>query len=473
MVSTKLVASLLGPSGVGLVGLYQSATGLVGTISSLGIGGSAVREVAEAHSSANPVRVARTVKVLRRACWVTGLLGWLFTVVLAWPLSVWTFGTSERAVPIALLGATLLFSSISSGQIALVQGTRRIGDLARLQLLPSIPSAALSVGLYSWLGERGIVPALILVSVVNLGFSWWIVRRVPLVAAPITWGESIRESGRLVSLGVAFVWSGLLGTGVALATRSWIVRDLGIDANGIYQAAWGLSGVFAGFILQAMGADFYPRLTAVAHDNTALNRMVNEQTEIGILLALPGLLATLVFAPWAILIFYTSKFVAAGGLLPWFVLGIFGRVVSWPMGYIQLVKGASRTWVVLETIFAALMLLLTWVGLRYWQLPGVSVAFALLYGMLVVGNRWIAGRLSGFMWLGTVRRLLLQSAAAISAALAISKLLPPLLAGVSGGLLLIASSYLCLLRIITLLGPNHRISKLVANIYIGRMTNRI
>ena len=74
MASTKLIASLLGPSGVGLVALYTSATGLVGTVSSLGIGGSAVREVAEAHSSGNPGRVARTVKVLRRACWATGLL---------------------------------------------------------------------------------------------------------------------------------------------------------------------------------------------------------------------------------------------------------------------------------------------------------------------------------------------------------------------------------------------------------------
>ena len=462
MLQTKLVAVLLGPSGVGLVGLYQSATGLVGAVTSLGIGGSAVREVAEAYGTGNPERVARTVKVLRRACWATGLLGWLLTVVLAWPLSVWTFGTPERAVPIALLGATLLLASIASGQMALVQGVRRIGDLARLQLLPAIPSVVITVGLYAWLGERGIVPVMIILGVVNLGFSWWIARRVPLTAVSSTWRESLRESGRLVSLGMAFMWSGLLVAGVGFATRAWIVRDFGTEANGIYQAAWGISGVFAGFILQAMGADFYPRLTAVAKDNAEVNRLVNEQTEVGILLALPGLLATLAFAPWVIRLFYTAKFLQAGDLLPWFVLGIFGRVVSWPLGFIMLAKGASRTFALTESLFGALLLLLTWLGLRWWQVHGTAIAFALLYGLHVVGMRWVAGWLSGFRWSNPVRRLLLQSAAVVIAAFAVAKLLPGLAAAVCGGLLVVAASYLCMLRLTARLGTSHRISRLVA-----------
>lgn len=461
MASTKLIAGLLGPSGVGLVALYTSATGLVGTVSSLGIASSAVREVAEAHGSGDPERVARAVKVLRRACWATGLLGWLLTVVLAWPLSVWTFGTPERAVPIALLGVTLLLASISSGQMALVQGVRRIGDLAWLQVLPAIPGVVISVGFYAWLGERGIVPVMIILGVVNLGFSWWIARRIPLVPVSLTWRESFRESGRLVWLGMAFMWSGLLVAVGGFATRAWIVRDFGTEANGLYQAAWGISGVFAGFILQAMGADFYPRLTAVAKDNAEVNRLVNEQTEVGILLALPGLLATLVFAPWAIWIFYTAKFVAAGALLPWFVLGIFGRVVSWPLGFIILAKGDARMFAAVETFFGGLMLLLTWLGLRWWQVTGTAMAFAVLYGLHVVGMRWVAGWLSGFRWSSPVRRLLLQSAAAVLAAFGIAKLLPPVIAAVSGGLLVLAACYLCLLRLTMRLGPGHRISRLV------------
>ena len=66
MVRIKLVAVLLGPSGVGLVGLYVTATGLMGTIAGLGLDTSGVREVAHAFGSGDAERVARTVKTLRR-----------------------------------------------------------------------------------------------------------------------------------------------------------------------------------------------------------------------------------------------------------------------------------------------------------------------------------------------------------------------------------------------------------------------
>jgi len=74
MARTKLVAVLLGPSGVGLVGLYMSATDMVGTFAKLGVNESGVREVAEAHAGKNPEQVARTIKTLRRLSWANAAL---------------------------------------------------------------------------------------------------------------------------------------------------------------------------------------------------------------------------------------------------------------------------------------------------------------------------------------------------------------------------------------------------------------
>jgi antigen flippase len=108
-------------------------------------------------------------------------------------------------------------------------------------------------------------------------------------------------------------------------------------------------------------------------------RAVNEQTEIGILLALPGLLATLAFGPWILELFYSKKFLPAAELMPWFILGVFGRVVSWPLGFIQLAKGASRVFMLTETTTIALWLVwfLCWCLLLVWL--GAAYAFALVY----------------------------------------------------------------------------------------------
>lgn len=469
MVRTKVVAVLLGPSGVGLVGLYISATSLVGVITGLGIGTSGVREVAEAHASGDAARVARTVHTLRRACWVSGLFGWFLTIALAYPLSVWTFGSGERAVAVALLGVTLLLSSVAGGQTALLQGARRIGDLARLNVISVLVGTITAVAIYAWLGERGIVPVLIATALVNVGFSWWFARCVPITPVAMAWAETWQHSKRLIRLGLAFMWGALLTAAVTLAIQSLIVRNLGLDANGVYQAAWAISGMFAGFILGAMATDFYPRLTAVAHDHEQVNRLINEQTEIGILLALPGLLGTLAFAPWIMRIFYTAKFLPGAELLPWFVLGIFGQVISWPMGFAVVAQGAAGWYVAIETSANILRFVLSLVLLQWLGLWGTALAIPLLYVFVTALVYWVCRRLTGFRWAAASLKLLATSAALVLAGFAAQKWLPGYFGIAAGGVLTAVACVFTLRGIATRLGKDHRIIQIACRFPGGRI----
>ena len=150
----KLVAMLLGPTGIGLVGLYTSAIGLVGTVSGLGVGSSAVREIVRAYGQSDPQEAARTIIILRRVCWATGFFGWMLAVVFREPISLAMSGSSEHAGAIAVLGATLLFGAVSGGQLALLQGLRRIGDLARAEVTGAALGSVVSVAIYFVLGRR-------------------------------------------------------------------------------------------------------------------------------------------------------------------------------------------------------------------------------------------------------------------------------------------------------------------------------
>jgi len=464
MVRTKLVAVLLGPSGVGLLGLYLSATGLIATLSGLGIGTSGVREIAEAHSSEDPEKMAHTLKTLRRACWATGIIGWILTVVFSYPLSVWAFNSPKYAWAIALLGMTTLIGSISAGQAALIQGTRRIGDLARLNVISVIAGTIVAVALYWWLGEKGIVPVLISTASINLGFTWWYANKVQVQPVAQSLAKTWQNSKRLLWLGLAFMWSGLLTGVVGLAIRAIIARDFGLDANGLYQAAWSISGMFAGFILGAMGTDFYPRLTAVADDHPAMVRLVNEQTEIGILLAIPGLVGTLIFAPWVMKVFYSSQFIQGADLLPWFVLGIFGRVVSWPMGYIMLALGVGKWFAFSETLFCLFQLVLTFWLAKALGLWGVALAFSVLYFFYIIVIFFISRKLIHFYFSPNLVRILFQTTIIVGAAFCVRRTLSELAVLGIGSLLTIFSGVYTLRGLASRLGANHRVVQFVSRI---------
>ena len=76
-----------------------------------------------------------------------------------------------------------------------------------------------------------------------------------------------------------------------------------LSAVGIYQSTGLLCSIYVGVVLESMGANFYPGLTTAAHDNSEVNRAANEQIEIGLLLASPGVPATQAFVPLVIHLF--------------------------------------------------------------------------------------------------------------------------------------------------------------------------
>jgi PST family polysaccharide transporter len=192
--------------------------------------------------------------------------------------------------------------------------------------------------------------------------------------------------------------SGFLMMGAAYAVRLIVLREISFEAAGLYQSAWTLGGLYVGLILQAMGADFYPRLTSVAKDNAACTRMVNEQARVSLLLAGPGVLATLTFAPAVIVLFYSVEFHAAVGILRWLCLGMTLRVITWPMGCMIVAKGRANLIVWTELAWTVVNVGLSWICVKAFGLNGAGIAFFgsyVFHGFMIYP---IVRRLSGFRW---------------------------------------------------------------------------
>ncbi len=398
MVRTKFVAILLGPTGIGLIGVYTAITGMVSNISSMGMNSSGVRKIAEAHGTGDQDRIARTVITLRRTVWLTGLLGMVTIILGSSFFSHSSFGNYDHALPIALLGITILLGNIAIGQSCILQGTRQISDLAKVSIIGALNGTAISIPCFYFWGLKGILPSLIMTSVATLATSWWFARRVAVMPVTMPWRESRADAAQLLHFGIPLMLAGLMTTLSAYFINIILVRQVGLDGVGIWQAAYSLSGVLVNFVLGAMGTDYYPRLTAMADDNMRVNEEVNAQTEIALLLAVPGLAATIIFAPLAIAIFYSGKFDAAVDILRWSVYGIFGRVISWPLGFVLLAKGKGKTFFFTETLSNLFYVFAIWFCTHLWGLPGTGIAFLLLYVIVTIMVYAVVFKISGTTW---------------------------------------------------------------------------
>lgn len=459
IIQTKCVALFLGPAGVGLIGAYQSIVQLSTQLSGLGINQSGVRDVAVAAGADDRQKLARTVLILRRICLVTGVVGAIILACLSLPICRLTFSSSEHVFEVALLAIVVFFTLVAQGQMAIIQGMRRITDLVRVQIIVSIIGVLTSIPLYIFLGQRGIVPSLLVVGFINLCVTWKFSRVVDIDSADLSWREIFSGAESLVALGVAFMLGGLVSLLTIYATRVLVIRVLGIDALGLYEAAFAISGYLLNFVLGAMGADFYPRLASVEHDHKQMTQLVNEQTEIGLLLATPALLAMLGMAPFVINILYTIDFYPASILLRWFSLGCFLQVISWPMGFVILAKGDKKWFVFSQAIFCALNLSFIFVGLQFWGLNGVAIAFCLTYFLHVIGIRLIAGHLIEFTWTVNAKKMILVQLTSAVLIFLISLHLTDVRAGALGGFAALLMSIYCLAQLADRLGDAHGLSK--------------
>ena len=384
IIRSKVIAVLLGPAGMGIAGLLSSTTGLVQGLTNFGLGTSAVRDISAANESGDDRRIGKVTTVFRRLVWITGLLGTIITFFLAPWLSEFTFGNREYTTAFMWLSATLLLNQLASGQKVILQGTRKLKFLAKANLLGSIIGLLLSVPLYYFKGIDGIVPALILTSIASFLIALYFSSKVKIANMVVNKDETIEEGKGMLKMGFMLSLSGLITMGASYIIRIYISNSGGVEDVGLYNAGFAIIGTYVGLVFTAMGTDYYPRLSGIAHDNQKAKSLINQQSEIAILILSPILIIFITFISWIIVLLYSTKFIPINNMIQWAALGMFFKAVGWSMAFILLAKGNSKLFFLNELIANIYVLGLSLLGYFLYGLDGLGISFLISYVLYAI-----------------------------------------------------------------------------------------
>ena len=141
----------------------------------------------------------------------------------------------------------------------------------------------------------------------------------------------------------------------------------------------------------------------------------------------------------------------------WFLLGCFGRLVSWPIGYIFVAKGMGKVFACTESFANGAHVALILICLNLFGLVGASIAFFILYvsycGLLL----FVSHLAADFYWSASVVRLLLVIVPTIAVTFLLPYYFSSLAAQWLGGVISLAAGGLCLKGLLRRLGPDNRI----------------
>ena len=379
IIRTKIVAVLLGPEGMGIQGLFTSTIALITGLTNFGLGTSAVKNVAAANESGDGKRVATVIKVLRRIVWITGFLGTIVTLILAPYLSKLTFGSDNYTWGFVWLSVTLLLNQISTGQIVLLRGLRKINYLAKSSLSGAVLGLIISVPIYYFLGIDGIVPAIILTSIATLARTWYFSRKIKVEKVKVDTQTTFAEGKDMLIMGFMLSISGLYVLAKNYGIRAFIGNLGGLEQVGLYTAGFAIVNTYVGMVFTAMSTDYFPRLSAIAYDNQKARELINQQAEIAILILAPIITIFIVFISWIIVLLYSDKFTPINQMVQWAALGMFFKAISWSMAFIFLAKGASKLYLANELFGGTITLICNLLGFFWWGLTGMGIGFLLGY----------------------------------------------------------------------------------------------
>lgn len=379
VVKSKVIAVLLGPAGMGVLGLFNSAIDLINKSTNFSLRTSAIKDISSAYASNDNHKLSQSYSVFRRLVLLTGLLGLFVCVIFSPYLSKSSFGDYNYTIPFIVLALSFPILQLSDGINVLMQGTRNLRLLAKANVYGNALSLLAVLPLYYLFGLPGIAYTIVLGYLVQYIVAYYFSRRIRIKRISISIKQSLKEGRSMLNMGFMISLQGILVALSAYVLRAYISHVNSVEEVGLYTAGFYIINTYTGIIFSGMLTEYYPRIASMSEDNNSIFKAVDSQSSLSIMLLAPLLCAFILLGNVAILILYSEEFLKITSMINISMVGMFFKAPSWCLGYVYLGKGDSKTFFWNELVTIIYTLGLNILLYNIWGLTGMGVSFLLSF----------------------------------------------------------------------------------------------
>lgn len=377
VILNKVVAVTLGSNGIGIIGLFSAAVGMLKTGTSLGISQSAIRDISEINQKDDFISFSRVIITVKKLVIITALIGFVVTVLLSPLLSKWTFGNDNNITKFILLSFSVLFITLWEGQLAILKGLRKLRILAKSNIYGSLSGLILSVPIYLFFGDDGIVPVLILTPFLAFLFSNYYVSKINIIKTSLTIKEVIYKSFSMIKMGMVLSVTIFLSQASVFLISSYIATIGGLQAVGFYNAGTIIMVGYFSVVINALTTDYYPRIAAVNSDNIKIQTELNQQSIVSLLIAFPLIVLFLFLLPFLIVLFYSEEFNPIVGFVNVGIYGVLITIISNQVDLILVAKNSTKVYIMTSIFYRVIELIISMFLFKNYGLVGMGVSMVL------------------------------------------------------------------------------------------------
>lgn len=376
---SKIIALVLGPTGFGISGLLNTTSDFISSILNGGLNSSAVRRIVISDSENNKNHLNVIIAIIRNILFIVGLIGALLVLLFSDELSKRIFHSLEFSVAFRWIAVAIFFQQLTAGELIVLQGLRKLRNLALANVIGSSLSLIFTIPLYYYWGIEAIAPSIFISAILTFFAAKIYTSKHSKKQVKVENGLLIKEGKNLYKLGFALSLSGIITIGTSYFLRLHIGSNSSFEELGLFTAGFAILNTYVGIVFKAMSTDYFPRLSSIVENLEKRNEFVNQQSEVTLLLLTPIMLVFAIFVRYIIKFFYTDEFTGVETMLQYSVIGIYLKAAAWAVAFIILSKGDSRLFLINEVIANVYMLFFNILGYQILGLDGLGISFTMGY----------------------------------------------------------------------------------------------
>jgi O-antigen/teichoic acid export membrane protein len=386
LITSKVLAIFVGPSGMALVGNLRNFLTSVESVSTLGFQNGIVKYVAENEEDNLQFKKIFSTLFFSLLAVTIVISSVLFLFANYWNQLI--FGDNLAYSYVFKVSAIVLPLYVSSLYlVAIINGLGRFKTVIYINIIGNIIGLFVTLFfVWKWLVLGALLAIIITPSILFFVTIYYISKEISIKNAI---SFSLFDFKIIKNLSHYFLMalvSGIFGPIVFLAIRNQVIDTIGLKEAGFWEAITRISTYYLLFVNTLLTLYYYPKLVQAKTNEETKSVFWSFYKNVLPLFAV-GLFVIYLFRSIIIKILFTQNFEPVSDLFLWQLVGDFLKVASWILGFQFFAKKMTKAFIVTEILSLLILYFSSIYFINIFKTEGIVIAHAFTYGMylLVLG----------------------------------------------------------------------------------------
>ncbi|SCY26870.1 polysaccharide transporter, PST family [Flavobacterium anhuiense] len=376
LITSKILAVFVGPSGMALVGNLRNFLTSLENIATLGFQNGIVKYTAESEKSR--IELQKIISTVFIALVGVAIL---LSIILFCSASYWNekiFGdNTEYLIVFKALSFVLPTYGLSIFFISVINGLGKFKKVISINIIGNIVGLLTSVFLIIQFKTIGALMAIIIAPSLLFFITFYLVQKEIQIFQFIKLDVfDFKVLKNLSAYSLMTLVSSVFGPFVFLAIRNHIIQDLGIEQAGYWETMTRISSYYLMFVSAILSVYFLPKLSKA--QNNQETKTIFFQYYKYILPVFVLALAVLYFSRFFVIqLLFTKEFLPVTYLFFWQLFGDVFKVCALILGYQFFAKRKTLMFILTEFFSLSVLYFSSLYFIKEFQIEGVVMAYAL------------------------------------------------------------------------------------------------